>query len=293
MRLNTKKLSTRLALKIFLIGCLTMMSSNNCKSNDLLVRPDTSAIETHPKPLPVDNNIVAHRGAYKKNGAPQNSLAAFQDAIDMRLFGIECDIHLTKDKKLVVYHDPVYNDLDIDKSTYEGLKASGTLANGEDLPLFDNFVKKALEGKYTKIWVDVKLHTDQYGGPESSADACVAAMEIARKYQAEHFVCFLITNQFVMYRAMDASQGNFALAFQSSDAASTYRTRGFGWASQPYGNFYPDNVEKLNEFKALGIKMNIYNCDNVNNARWFVQQGVDQIASNDPEMVLKVMRGEL
>jgi len=288
-----KKTSIKLTLKILLISCFFIVSFNHCKSDEQLSRPDISAIEDHPKPLPVDNNIVAHRGAYKKNGAPQNSLAAFQDAIDMRLFGIECDIRLTKDKKVVIYHDPVYNGLDIDKSTYEELKASGKLANGEDIPLFEDFVKKALEGKYTKIWADVKLNSDEYGGAQSTADVCVAAMEIARKHEAEHFVCFLITNQFVIYRAMSVSKGDFAIAFQSSDEAATYRTRGFEWASQPYGNFYPDNVEKLNQFKSLGIKMNIYNCDNVNNARWFIEQGVDQIASNDPEMVLKVLRGEL
>lgn len=47
--------------------------------------------------------IIAHRGASSE--APENTLAAFQLAMDQGCDGIELDIHLTKDGKLVVIHD--------------------------------------------------------------------------------------------------------------------------------------------------------------------------------------------
>ncbi len=49
------------------------------------------------------NIAVAHRGVVGKD-SPENSLSAFSAAIKRGL-PIELDIHLTKDKKLVVFHD--------------------------------------------------------------------------------------------------------------------------------------------------------------------------------------------
>lgn len=47
--------------------------------------------------------IIAHRGASAH--APENTLAAFQRAIDDGADGIEFDVRLTKDGDAVVYHD--------------------------------------------------------------------------------------------------------------------------------------------------------------------------------------------
>lgn len=47
--------------------------------------------------------IIAHRGASKF--APQNTRSAFKAAVSMQADGIETDLHLTADKKLVVHHD--------------------------------------------------------------------------------------------------------------------------------------------------------------------------------------------
>ena len=47
----------------------------------------------------------AHRGLHDiKKGIPENSIPAFQAAIEAG-YGIELDVHLTKDGKLVVFHD--------------------------------------------------------------------------------------------------------------------------------------------------------------------------------------------
>lgn len=47
--------------------------------------------------------IVAHRGYYDKK-YPENSIPAFKKAIRYG-YNIELDVHLTKDEKLVVFHD--------------------------------------------------------------------------------------------------------------------------------------------------------------------------------------------
>lgn len=65
---------------------------------------------------------LAHRGLFDEHH-PENTFGAFQLAINQGL-GIECDLRLTVDDILVVYHDPslkrlCQNDLEVSKSTYE------------------------------------------------------------------------------------------------------------------------------------------------------------------------------
>jgi len=47
--------------------------------------------------------IIGHRGA--KGIAPENSLSGFKKAIELGIDGVELDVHLTKEGKLVVIHD--------------------------------------------------------------------------------------------------------------------------------------------------------------------------------------------
>lgn len=47
--------------------------------------------------------IIAHRGA--RRAAPENTLPAFARALEMGADGIELDVHLSRDGRLVVIHD--------------------------------------------------------------------------------------------------------------------------------------------------------------------------------------------
>lgn len=47
--------------------------------------------------------IYAHRGSSKDH--PENTLAAFQAAINENAHGFECDLRLTKDGEIVIWHD--------------------------------------------------------------------------------------------------------------------------------------------------------------------------------------------
>ena len=81
-----------------------------CSDDDYEPLPDwwweqTGEPAVYPEPEPVDNKVVAHRGCYAETGFPQNSVAGLKKAVEMKLFASECDIHLTKDGKVVVYQD--------------------------------------------------------------------------------------------------------------------------------------------------------------------------------------------
>lgn len=50
------------------------------------------------------NKLIAHRGIFDNKIVPENSIEAFKKAIK-KDYIIELDVHLTKDKKIVVFHD--------------------------------------------------------------------------------------------------------------------------------------------------------------------------------------------
>ena len=51
--------------------------------------------------------IIAHRGG--AGYRPENTLPAFKNALTLGCYGAELDVHLTKDHKVVVHHNPALN----------------------------------------------------------------------------------------------------------------------------------------------------------------------------------------
>ncbi len=53
--------------------------------------------------LQYDTKLIAHRGL--SGIAPENTLEAFIKAGQYGYYGVECDIHVTKDREFIVFHD--------------------------------------------------------------------------------------------------------------------------------------------------------------------------------------------
>ena len=68
-----------------------------------------------------ENKVVAHRGAWKTNNLPENSIAALRHAIELKCTGSEFDVRMTSDDVLIVTHDKDYNSLLIEENTYAEL----------------------------------------------------------------------------------------------------------------------------------------------------------------------------
>jgi len=68
--------------------------------------PKTVEVMGNPSDLAwLQNRLIAHRGLHDDNiKVPENSMPAFKGAIE-KGFIIELDVAMTKDQKLVVYHD--------------------------------------------------------------------------------------------------------------------------------------------------------------------------------------------
>jgi glycerophosphoryl diester phosphodiesterase len=89
---------------------------------------------------------IAHRGLHSGDERiPENSLSAFKEAA-LKGFPIELDIHLLKDKQVVVFHDDDLNrvcgvDIEISTLTSSELQAHRLFTSGEKIPL----LKEVLE----------------------------------------------------------------------------------------------------------------------------------------------------
>ncbi len=84
------------------------------------------------------DNLFAHRGLHNEL-YPENTLAAFQHAVDKQ-YDIECDIQLTTDKQIVVFHDKTLKrlcgvDLVVEECSYQELQKYNIKDTNEKIPL--------------------------------------------------------------------------------------------------------------------------------------------------------------
>ena len=90
-------------------------------------------------------NPIAHRGLHDENN-PENSISAFQAAISCG-FPIEMDVRLSKDGKLVVFHDDSLDrmtgaNLLVKNCSFEDLSVLRLSGSQERIPLFTDFLKE-------------------------------------------------------------------------------------------------------------------------------------------------------
>ena len=102
----------------------------------------------------LNTKMVAHRGVSKIE--PENTLAAFELAGKTSHYGIECDVHVTKDKKYFVNHDfsllRTYGvEKHVEELTSKELKEIKNLANNAPVPEYKEYL--AICKKYSKVAV--------------------------------------------------------------------------------------------------------------------------------------------
>lgn len=139
--------------------------------------------------------VIAHRGA--SGEAPENTLKAFQLALDQGADGIELDIFLTRDREVVVIHDETIRTNEnkliyVRKATLEELEKIN-LAEGEKIPtlkeVFERFGKK-----FSLINVEIKSTGYFTDGIENELLALI------KKYNLEEKVIVSSFNPLHLYR---------------------------------------------------------------------------------------------
>lgn len=138
-------------------------------------------LKERPQRLP--RVYYAHRGLHDNlSESPENTMAAFQKAVDQG-FGIELDVQLTKDGRVVVVHDfglkrICKRDAQVDSFSYEELQQFCVYDSQEKIPLLSD-VLKLVDGRVPLI-VEIKY--------KNGSKICEKTQEILNGYRGVYCI---------------------------------------------------------------------------------------------------------
>lgn len=233
-----------------------------------------------------DNKVISHRGAWKNTGHPQNSLASFRAAAEMGCHGSECDVHLTLDDSLVVYHDLSHAGMLIEKTNYADL-IKVPLKNSEKIPTLHEYILRAKKYPKTKLIIDVKT-------PKEAARATRIALAAAKMVKAmnfeksvEYLLGYLpavdelraVTDRPVAYLGRYKNE----LPEMHPDTILRRKIKFLDYQ----GLHYLAHPEWVEVFQRNGIHLNAWIIDKEEEMDWFLQHNFDYITTDNPERLLE------
>jgi glycerophosphoryl diester phosphodiesterase len=227
--------------------------------------------------------IIAHRGA--SAAAPENTIAAFQLALDLQADGIELDVMLTADKQLVVIHDDT-----VDRTTNgSGRVADMTLeeiraldaGEGEKVPTLSE-VLDAFGGKLL-INIELKNYTSIFDTLPVEVSKLIESYGLIENVLISSFNPFNISR--VRRRIPDAKLG----LITQPEQAQHWIWRFFEYDSlHPY--FKDVDAILVSALHARNRKVNAWTVDDPKEIKRLVDLQVDGIITNDPKGAQEVLR---
>lgn len=150
----------------------------------LCIKPNNTRTE---KMKVFEKVYIAHRGLFDQAEAPENSMEAFRRAVDGG-YGIELDVQLTADDRLVVFHDESLKRMcgvarKLWKCSYRELDQYHLLDTQEKIPLLQDVLKMVggrvpliieikREGNGIRTAEALSRHLNEYQG-----DCCVESFD--------------------------------------------------------------------------------------------------------------------
>ena len=229
------------------------------------------------------NPVIAHRGAFKKNNLPENSIASLKEAIRLKCYGSEFDVHLTKDSILVLNHDNEYNGMVIANTTYKELKKQ-RLSNGEEIPTLKNFLKEGKKQRQTKLILEIKPDKN----PERMRQVTDAAVAMVKKLKAEPWVEYIGFNYASMQRVLEL-EPSAKVAYLNGDAPLE-KLKEDGFAGADYYFTVYKKGDWFSKAKDLGLTLNAWTVNTEEDMQWLLDNKVEFITTNEPELLFEVLK---
>jgi glycerophosphoryl diester phosphodiesterase len=245
--------------------------------------------------------IMAHRGA--SADAPENTISSFKLGYAQGADADELDIHLTKDGKLIVSHDPnTKRTAGVDKKivdqTFDELRKLDVGNWGkwagkgftEKLPSLDEVM--ALVPKDRKLLIEIKTHTE----------IMPALVEAINKSPLSAKQTIFISFQYDVIEAVKKQYPD-RLAFWLHDYKKDKKTGEFpklddviakAKAAKADGldlNFnFPLDAKNVKKIKDAGLQIHVWTVDDAAKARELAKAGVDSITTNRPGALRKELQ---
>ncbi|MGH9554941.1 MAG: glycerophosphodiester phosphodiesterase [Terriglobales bacterium] len=102
--------------------------------------------------------LLGHRGA--RNDAPENTLAAFDLALEHGCDGFEFDVLRTADGKAIICHDAKLAGVEVARANYAGILQRGRLTR-EQAPLLEDVLERYGDSAFLDIEIKVAGLEDQ------------------------------------------------------------------------------------------------------------------------------------
>ena len=224
-------------------------------------------VSTEPAPAP--NKVVAHRGGSTECGQPDNSRASLKYAQFLKCYASECDIYWTKDNNIVIAHADgscKINGLHPWEATLDEIRKAGVLKNGETIPTLEDFLDIVMvEGRCTKLWLDIKNITSPSTLTDYPIKAVQRACEIIKSRKAEKWCEFICTGNTTVGRAAAACMAayNIPVGWMANLDPASHKGYGYSWAnlSTTYMNPYGTGSRTITEFVNAGMEFSVFNVD--------------------------------
>lgn len=230
------------------------------------------------------NEVIAHRGAFKAKGLPENSIASLNEAIRLGCYGAEFDVHMTADSVLVVNHDHDFLGIHIEQSTYKTLLAK-QLSNGESIPTLERYLKAGMKQKKTKLILEIK---PSKSGAEYDKVLTAKVLDMVYKLKARPWVDY-ISFSYNILKQIKELDPEANVAYLAGDASlEKLKKDGF------YGADYHYSVYQKGEWfakaKELGLTINAWTVNEEKDMKWLLDNKVEFITTNEPELLLELIK---
>lgn len=241
----------------------------------------SSCTEKQPK-----IKMITHKGYWTAPEAKdaQNSIKAFQLAQDLEVWGSEFDVNITKDHRLIVNHDGDINGKVIKDHTYDELKDE-RLSDGSPVATLDDYFEL---GKTRKTVLELELKS--CGSEELDSIATVRTLELMKQYglydpKRVEFQAF----SFKVCKLLAKIAPEFSCLYLNGDLSPEEVERE-GLNGVAYSKkIFREHPEWVKDFIARGIKTDIWVINDPEEAKEFIDLGLEQIETDQPLMLRSVL----
>ncbi|MGN7811519.1 glycerophosphodiester phosphodiesterase family protein [Flavobacterium sp. 22076] len=234
------------------------------------------------------NAIVAHRGAWKKNNLPENSIASLRHAIDLKLPGSEFDVWRTADDSLVINHDAHYNKLLIEETNYADL-IKFKLSNGEKLPTLHEYISEGMRNnKQTLLVCEIKPSEIS---KERGQKTGVAAVETIKKLKANKNTCYISFDYDILKKIREIDSKTSLQYLEGNKSPKEVKADKINGVDYHYSVFQK-HPEWIQEAKDNKIILNAWTVNDAKDMDWIIEHKFNYITTNEPELLSERLKAK-
>ena len=228
------------------------------------------------------SKICAHRGMLKQK--TENTISSFKEAMKYDIDSIELDIHLTKDKKLVVFHDFTLDRICnineyIGELTYNEIK-NIKINNEDTIPLLKDVLDLFID---TDINLNVELKSSSY----LYNDIEQMTVNMIKDYNMEDYTIFSSFDHRALIKIKEIDKklkvGTLYEGFFGN--IIDYAKENNFDAIHPQFLCIDENI--MDKARESNIEVNCYTINTLNEYNYIKNLNVDTIITNIADEILK------